>query len=179
MKQSEIDKVIDHVVNLEGAYGNDPYDSGGQTKYGITEQVARANGYTGNMKDLPLQKAKDIYQSEYILKPKLDKVYDIDNELGLDIIDFGINQGPVLQVKMLQRWLNALNDGGKYYSDQTVDGKIGPSSLGQLNAFIKQRGSQEVLLLGIRCSQGTHYLEISEKYPKNERFLFGWIKNRV
>lgn len=179
MKQTDLQKVIDHVVNLEGAYGNDPYDSGGQTKYGITEQVARANGYTGPMKDLPPQTAKDIYANEYILKPKLDKVYDIDQQLGLDLIDFGINQGVVVSVRLLQRWLNALNDGTKYYQDQTVDGKVGPSTLGQLNQFIKQRGSVDVLLLGIRCSQGTHYLEITEKYPKNERFLYGWVKNRV
>lgn len=179
MKQSALEKVINHVVNIEGLYGNDPYDSGGQTKYGITEKVARANGYKGSMQDLPLQTAKDIYANEYILVPKLDKIYDIDSELGLDLIDFGINQGTVISIRLLQRWLNALNDGQKYYQDQTVDGKIGPSTLGQLNAFIKQRGSQEVLLLGIRCSQGTHYLEISEKSPKNERFLYGWVKNRV
>lgn len=179
MKQSDYDKVIDHVVNLEGQYGNDPYDSGGQTKYGITEQVARANGYTGHMSALPLQTAKDIYASEYIKKPKLDQIYDIDAKLGEDLIDFGINQGTATSIKMLQRWLNAFNDGGKYYADQTVDGKIGPSTLGQLNAFIKQRGSQDTLLLAVRCTQGTHYLEISEKSPKNERFLYGWIKNRV
>ncbi|AZV01974.1 hypothetical protein [Aeromonas phage Akh-2] len=43
------------------------------------------------MQDLPLQTAKDIYANEYILVPKLDKIYDIDSELGLDLIDFGIN----------------------------------------------------------------------------------------
>lgn len=179
MNNNKLSQVIDHVINLEGLYGNDPLDSGGQTKYGITEQVARANGYTDSMRDLPLETAKFIYANEYILKPKLDKVYDIDSTLGLDLIDFGINQGVVVSVRLLQRWLNALNDGTRYYQDQVVDGKIGPSTLGQLNQFIKQRGSVEVLLLGIRCSQGTHYLEITEKYPKNERFLYGWIKNRV
>lgn len=179
MIKQDYEKVIDHVVDLEGLYGNDPFDSGGQTKYGITEAVARANGYTGSMKDLPQQVAKDIYASEYIRKPKFDLVYDVDQVLGLDLIDFGINQGTATSAKMLQRWLNALNDGQKYYPDQTVDGKIGPSTLSQLKQFIKQRGSQDILLLGVRCSQGTHYLEISEKYPKNERFLYGWIKNRV
>ena len=47
MKQSDYDRVIDHVVNLEGQYGNDPYDSGGQTKYGIDivtgKQIGRAH----------------------------------------------------------------------------------------------------------------------------------------
>lgn len=180
MNKQELDKLINKIVDLEGNYVNDPYDSGGQTKYGITEQAARANGYKGQMKDLPLQTAKDIYASEYIMKPKLDQIYDLSPELGEDLIDFGINQGVTTSVKMLQRWLNALNDNEKYYKDQTIDGKIGPSTISQTSQFIKQRSkSQEVLLLGVKCSQGTHYLSISESSPKNERFLYGWIKNRV
>ncbi|MGL4520836.1 MAG: glycosyl hydrolase 108 family protein [Phocaeicola sp.] len=59
--------------------------------YGITERTARAYGYTGHMRDLPLQMAVDIYISEYITKPKLDKIFDIDSALGEDMIDFGIN----------------------------------------------------------------------------------------
>ena len=43
------------------------------------------------MSALPLQTAKDIYASEYIKKPKLDQIYDIDAKLGEDLIDFGIN----------------------------------------------------------------------------------------
>lgn len=179
MTPNKMREVISHVVSLEGGYSDDPLDSGGKTNHGITEKVARLAGYTGDMRDLTLQQAQDIYVNQYIVGPKLDKVYDIDAQLGYDLIDFGINQGTATSVKMLQRWLNAFNDGGKYYADQTVDGKIGPSTLGQLNAFIKQRGSQDTLLLAVRCTQGTHYLEISEKSPKNKRFLYGWIKNRV
>lgn len=179
MTPNKMREVISHIVSLEGGYSDDPSDSGGKTNHGITEKVARQSGYTGDMRDLSLQQAQDIYVTQYILGPKLDKVYDIDQQLGYDLIDFGINQGPVLSVKMLQRWLNAFNDGEKYYKDQSVDGVVGASTLGQLNAFIKQRSSQETLLLAIRCTQGVHYLEISEKSPKNERFLYGWIKNRV
>lgn len=174
-----MEALISHVINLEGEYSDDPHDSGGQTMYGITERTARAYGYTGHMRDLPLQMAVDIYISEYITKPKLDKIFDIDSALGEDMIDFGINQGPSTSVKILQRWLNAFNDGQKVYKDQTVDGKVGPSTLGQLSSHIKQRKTQKTILLAVRCSQGNHYLEITEKSPKNERFIYGWVANRV
>ena len=179
MTNKEMNELIDHIVNLEGQYGNDPYDSGGQTKYGITETTARSCGYNGCMKELPITTAKEIYASMYIQKPKFDLVFNICPQLASDLIDFGINQGPATSARMLQRWLNALNDGGKYYKDQALDGQIGPSTLGQLEAFVKQRGSTQVLLKGIRSSQGVHYLDISEKSPKNERFLYGWVQNRV
>lgn len=61
-----------------GGYSDDPSDSGGKTNHGITEKVARQSGYTGDMRDLSLQQAQDIYVNQYIVGPKLDKVYDID-----------------------------------------------------------------------------------------------------
>lgn len=52
---------------------NDPSDKGGETNYGITVATARANGYKGAMRDLPLQTAKDIYRNEYLVKPGFRK----------------------------------------------------------------------------------------------------------
>ena len=37
-------KVISKIIEVEGGYSNDRSDSGGETKYGITVAVARANG---------------------------------------------------------------------------------------------------------------------------------------
>ena len=36
---------------IEKGYSDHPFDAGGKTMYGITEHVARANGYTGEMRD--------------------------------------------------------------------------------------------------------------------------------
>jgi hypothetical protein len=51
----------------EGGYSDNAADSGGQTKYGITEEVARAHGYTGAMKDLPLSVAQTDTPGAHIL----------------------------------------------------------------------------------------------------------------
>ena len=55
-----IAEVIDGVIRREGGYVNDPRDAGGETCWGITVAVARANGWTGPMKDLPRETAAAI-----------------------------------------------------------------------------------------------------------------------
>ena len=39
---------IDALIEREGAYSDHPADRGGPTRWGITEQVARAYGYYGS-----------------------------------------------------------------------------------------------------------------------------------
>lgn len=50
-----IEQYLDELIKREGGYVNNLADRGGATKYGITEAVARANGFKGNMRDLPLE----------------------------------------------------------------------------------------------------------------------------
>lgn len=53
-----IEQYLEELIKREGGYVNNPADRGGATKYGITQAVARENGWNGNMKDLPLEFAK-------------------------------------------------------------------------------------------------------------------------
>ena len=68
------DQALQHTVSLEGGYSNHAADRGGATDYGITEAVARENGYTGSMKDLPLSTAKEIYERRYWKPLHLDDI---------------------------------------------------------------------------------------------------------
>ena len=61
------EQIIDQVIAAEGGYSNNPSDKGGETMYGITMAVARANGYSGPMKDMPRSVAVAIYSKRYIL----------------------------------------------------------------------------------------------------------------
>ena len=64
-----IDSLIDGVIGREGRYSNNPADRGGETMWGITAAVARANGYAGAMRDMPRETAKDIYHRRYVEGP--------------------------------------------------------------------------------------------------------------
>ena len=112
-----IEEIINDIIRVEGGYSFDSNDAGGETMYGITIAVARANGYTGNMKDIPRKVAYDIYYNQYVVKPGFDKVLAVDSAIAAELVDTGVNMGTVTAGKFLQQALNALNDGGSKYPD--------------------------------------------------------------
>lgn len=176
-----IEEIINEIIKVEGGYSNDPADTGGETMYGITIAVARANGYTGSMKDMPRKVAYDIYYNQYVVKPGFDKVLAVDSTIAAELVDTGVNMGTATAGKFLQQSLNAVNDGGSKYPDLVVDGVIGNGSINALVAFLKQRGMEgrTVLLTALNSLQGARYIGIAESKPQNERFVYGWFLHRV
>lgn len=169
------------VVGVEGGYSNDPSDSGGETNWGITERVARDNGYKGRMKDMPIEKAHEIYKSEYWDVQNLDAIYSLSPGVALELFDTGVNKGVITAGQYLQRSLNVLNDRGRYYPDITVDGLIGQKTIQTLWNFrrIRERRGMRVLLKMLNGLQCAAYIELAEAREKDERFVFGWVENRV
>lgn len=176
-----LDQLIDDLISREGGYSNHPADRGGPTKFGITEAVARAHGYTGSMALLPQVEAAAIYRRLYWLRPRFDQVARRAPRIASELFDTGANMGPGVAVTFLQRALTALNRNGKDYPDLRPDGRIGPVTLSALDSFIKLRGpaGEIVLLRALEAMQGERYLRLAEKRPANEAFLYGWLANRL
>lgn len=171
---------IEVVIGLEGIYSDNPLDAGGLTKYGITEAVARKHNYTGHMKDLPISKARDIYATDYIVKPKYDQVYYIAGaELASELIESGINCGTYRATKWLQRSINALTKPPENLLVE--DGAIGSLTLEALTNLIYKRGFGGNIALTKMCNsmQCLHYVELAEGYAANKEFIYGWITNRI
>lgn len=177
----QIDHLIDTVLDREGGYANHPADRGGETNYGITAAIARANGYDGPMRALPLATARSIYRQLYWLRPRFDAVADHAPTVAAELFDTGVNMGPPVAAAFLQRALNALNRGATDYPDMPVDGRIGDTTLAGLAAFLKRRwaGGEAVLVKAIEALQGERYVALAERRPANEAFLYGWIANRI
>lgn len=173
--------VIDEIIQREQGYVDHPDDRGGPTNHGITQAVARANGYDGLMRDMPVSLAREIYRKRYIVAPAFDKVAVVNADVAAELIDTGVNMGPLRAAEFLQRLLNGLNDKGSRYGDVFVDGRIGEVTLAALRAFLRWRGLDgvKVLLRGLNSQQAVRYLEIAEKDPEQESFLYGWLLNRV
>lgn len=176
-----VDTLIKDIIKVEGGYTNDPSDSGGETCWGITIAVARANGYAGAMKDMPQQVAYDIYYKQYVVAPGFDKVLALSENIGNEVVDTGVNMGVSIAGKFLQQALNALNDGASHYPDLVVDGAVGKGSISALQAYLAKRGTDGVVVMlrALNALQGARYISIAESSPKNERFVYGWLKNRV
>lgn len=177
----DIDPLIDELIDREGGYVDHPADRGGPTRYGITEAVARAHGYAGDMRLLPRAEAAAIYRRLYWLKPRLDRVAERAPGIAAELFDTGANMGPKVAATFLQRALNALNRGASDYPDIAVDGAVGPQTLAALDDFLARRGKggETVLLKALEALQGERYLRLAESRPANEAFLYGWLANRI
>ena len=176
-----VDDLIEEVIAREGGYVDHPADRGGPTRWGITEAVARAHGWTGAMRHLPHADAVCIYRRIYWLRPGLDAVAARMPELAAELFDTGVNMGPGVAAGFLQRSLNALNRGGSDYPDLQADGLIGARTLAALDRFAATRGNQAetVLRRAVEALQGARYLQLAERRPANEAFLYGWLANRI
>jgi lysozyme family protein len=178
----DLDGLIDALIDREGGYVANTADKGGATCFGITEAVARADGYRGAMRELPRDEAAAIYKRLYWLRPRFDEIAERSTKLAAELFDTSVNMGPAVAVTFLQRALTALNRNGQDYPDLVPDGRIGPRSLSALDAFMGLRGrssGETVLLRALEALQGERYLRLAERRPANEAFLYGWLANRI
>lgn len=176
-----VDAMIETLVGKEGAYSNHPSDTGGETMWGITIAVARANGYAGPMRSMPRDTAKEIYRRKYFVFPGYDRVAEQSAAVAEELFDTGVNMGPSVGSTFLQRLLNGLNRQGKDYPDISVDGDVGPATLRALKAYLAKRGKEGevVLLKGLNALQGARYIALAEGRTANEDFLHGWLLHRA
>ena len=175
------DPLIDSLIEREGGFVANAADKGGPTNFGITEQVARAYGYQGDMRFLPRATAVAIYRQRYWTRPEFDKVADRYPRLAEELFDTGVNMGPTVAAGFLQRALNDLNRQARDYPDLVVDGDLGPITFADLDAYKRVRGAdgEKVLITALNVLQGARYFDITEARPANETFLYGWLANRV
>lgn len=122
------DTAFHKLLGHEGAYSDHPDDPGGATMWGVTERVARANGYQGPMRELPVDVAKAIYRRAYWDAVRAD---EMPAGLRYPLFDAAVNSGVGQSIRWLQRALQLADDG-----------RIGPVTLAaakQANAEVIQR----------------------------------------
>jgi lysozyme family protein len=181
MGVTNIDQMIDDLIERERGFVDHPADRGGPTRWGITEAVARRRGFTWDMRFLPRGDAAAIYKDLYWTVPALDKVAKLAPYLAAELFDSGVNRGTSTAAGFLQRALNALNRNGRDYADLAIDRQIGPATLAALAAFLRMRGTagEDVLRKAVEALQGAHYVRLAETRPSQEAFLYGWLANRI
>lgn len=109
------DQAFTKLLGHEGGYVDHPSDPGGATRWGVTERVARANGYTGHMRDFPELAARHIYRRDYWQAVRAD---ELPEAVRYAVFDAAVNSGTVQSIKWLQRALGVADDG-----------KLGPVTL--------------------------------------------------
>ena len=118
------EKAFEKLLGHEGGFVDHPRDPGGATRYGITQRVAMAHGYMGDMRELPVAEAKRIARVAYWDAVRADEVPDA---VRYDLFDAAYHSGPEQATKWLQRAAGADDDG-----------KLGPKTLLAVRAIDPQ-----------------------------------------
>lgn len=141
------------LMGNEGGYSNNPADSGGETMWGVTARVARANGYQGDMKLLTQDTAKIIAKSAYWDKYLCDQ---FDPRIGFQVFDAAYNGGHPAQ------WLQQA-------AGVTIDGSIGAQTIAAVRLTDPLKIIMRFAALRIK------YLGALNSWPS---FGHGWM-NRI
>lgn len=119
------DEAFTRLLGSEGGYSDRKADPGGKTQFGITEAVARAHGFTGDMRTLTRDEAKRIYRADYWEPVRAD---ELPQQVRFDVFDGAVNSGVKQSIKWLQRAAGV-----------TDDGIIGPKTLAAVHAQTPDR----------------------------------------
>lgn len=169
-----INRMIDRIIDAEGSkYVNHPADKGGPTRWGVTQEtLSRCRGTNcsiADVKSLTREEAVEIFREHYYLAPRINL---LPATLQPQLFDMSVNHGPSSAVKMLQ---DAANTCAKKcgVGGCTVDGMIGPQTIGAVSNVCKELGDAAVnnALLERRLKK---YEDIVEANPKQAVFSKGW-----
>lgn len=182
-----IDARLDEIMATEGGYVDHPSDRGGPTNHGITARRLgewrglRRPATASEVRGLGRDEARAILRADYVERPGFDAVARVSALIGWEVVDSGVNFGPVVPSVWLQQWLSALNRRGRDYPDVAPDGVVGPRTVAALERYLAVRGAvgERVLFMGLNCSQGARYLELARSREANQDFLYGWVRTRV
>lgn len=114
------DEAFTELLGHEGSYSNNDADPGGETMWGVTKRVAEASGYTGAMRDFPVEMAKQIYRRHYWDPVKAD---ELPPALRYAVFDAAVNSGVQQSIKWLQAAIGA-----------DIDGRIGAQTIAMARA---------------------------------------------
>jgi lysozyme family protein len=145
-------KCISVVLKNEGGYCWHKDDPGGETNMGICKRYYPNE----DIKNLTRERAVQIYYTDYWRPMHLDKLKD--ENLILQVFDFGVNAGIKTSVKLLQEVIGT-----------DSDGVIGP-----ITAYLANNYKGDLLENFINARKD-FYLNLVERKPRLEVFLRGWL----
>lgn len=128
------DEAFNALMLHEGGYSDHSADPGGKTRYGITEAVARAEGFTGDLREYPISDAKRVYRKRYWEPLRLESVRP---DLRFDLFDAAVNSGVSQAIKWAQRILFIRDDG--VMGPDTLNALMSTNSAKFLQKFNGQR----------------------------------------
>lgn len=152
-----INDIISNEIKLEGAPTNDPIDAGGKTAFGISKAANPKAWKNGPPSEA---QARAIYQSKYVDQPGFNKI--TDPQLQAQLVDYGVNSGPMIAIQKLQAILGV-----------PVDGVLGPATLVAIAASTLPLNN---LLVVARIRMISKLVQAK---PSDLKYLSGWLNRSL
>ncbi len=163
---SNFDFAFDYLMKDEGGFVDNPNDSGGATKYGVTTRALahfrNADVTADDVKALTVEEAKAFYRKWYWDELGLEAV--VDRKIATALFDACVLFGGGTVAKRLQTALLGLGFA------VTVDGTVGPQTVAALN-----HADPVGVVLSLRYQLTTYVEEIIHRQPKDAVFRSGWL----
>lgn len=143
---------VDFVIAEEGGFSADPRDSGGATKFGISQRA-----YPGlNIARLTRADAEAIYRRDY-----WDRLPAVSEPLAFFLLDFSVNAGVGRAIRCLQTAVGVKDDGA-----------FGPVTA----RAVSVRPVDEVLTL-LAAERARFYSQLGSR--DGDVFLRGWMRRTM
>lgn len=156
--------VIKTLVNEGGDKIYSDPATGEYSKYGISLKFLRGihpDAKASDISSLTEDGARYLYYEYFYMQPKFWRLDD--NEVLYKIFDLGVNCGPYVAIRILQRAVVSLGGALK------VDGQLGPVTAAAANAI-----SASILIPEIKLHAAARYKLIAQD-PNNAKNLPGWL----
>lgn len=169
--------IVRYVIEtFEGKlYTDDPVDTGGATKFGITLRTLQyyRRKVTGNqqlvvtksdVRNLQIEEAIACGVEVFAVEPRIAEIGDW--RMRLLVYDYGFHSGQPRAVRALQEAL-----------DVAVDGALGPATLAAAgNAVSVPHDDGLLVALKVLTSREEFMQSIMEQRETQRRFMLGWWK---
>lgn len=161
---TQIDRLIEAVIEREGGYVDHPNDRGGPTKYGITRATlaawvgrrVTADEVAAITKDV----AAAIYYRVYYARPGIAR---LPEQLRPIVFDMAVQHDPERAIKILQKLISR-------FTPIEIDGIIGPQTLAGI-----EMAMASTFINALVAARLDFYLRIVARDKSQRVFLNGWI----
>ncbi len=156
---ANFDQAIQKTLEAEGwgKITNNPNDSGGLSKYGISKKSYPYEDISA----LTLDRTKELYKRDYWDKVAGDRI--ISQAIAESIFDFSCNAGVNTSISLAQKVVKT-----------AVDGIIGVNTIAAINITLP-----EAFLNSFAVQKVKRYIKLCNSNSKNREFFFGWITRTV
>jgi lysozyme family protein len=161
---------IQKVLTQEGFFSNDPRDSGGATKYGISLRFLKGIGQIDgdidldgdvdidDIKKMSEKEAVAIYKKYWWEKYRYERI--ISQEISTKIFSLSVNMGHTQAHKCAQRAIRAAT-----INKIEDDGILGEITIGAIN-----KAKPDILLASIKSEAAGFYRSLNKPY-----YINGWL----